>query len=348
MRLEFTYSLPTIDDEDALHEYVQEHLDYGETSIASSMDLATSDYLAWLSEVQKRAIIPNPGWGRTKLYLVRFNDSLIGLMNVRTEMSKEFQEIYGNIGYGVRPSARGMGFATEMLKRALQECKEDGLQTAIGGCVKDNIASAKTMLRCGGQLIKEEIGDVYKPGIVRQYYQFRLENEVEEKELWDLYDKDRNLISTDHVRGEQIPKDCYHLVVHVWIRSSEGKYLIAQRSAKRSSNPLMWECHGGSVLKGESSLEGALREVKEEVGIDLNQANGRVVFSRLRGVIDGRRFGDIMDVWLFDYDGEADLRAATTDEVAQTKWATKDEIKEMLDSGVFVQTLKYFLDKIEQ
>ena len=81
--------------------------------------------------------------------------------------------------------------------------------------------------------------------------------------------KERELIGKDHVRGEQLPIDGYHLVVHVWIRNSKGEYLIAQRSANRTAFPLVWECVDGSVLKGEDSLQGALREVKEEVGVDL-------------------------------------------------------------------------------
>ena len=60
--------------------------------------------------------------------------------------------------------------------------------------------------------------------------------------------------------------DGYHLVVHVWIRNSKGEYLISQRSANRPTYPLMWECVGGSVVKGEDSLQGAIREAKEEVG----------------------------------------------------------------------------------
>ena len=74
-------------------------------------------------------------------------------------------------------------------------------------------------------------------------------------ELWDLYNENRELLGRDHIRGEEIPEGCYHLVVHVWIRNSKGEYLISRRSADRPSFPLLWECVGGSVLKGEDSLQ---------------------------------------------------------------------------------------------
>lgn len=167
-------------------------------------------------------------------------------------------------------------------------------------------------------------------------------------ELWDLYNKDRELIGKTHVRGEAIPEGCFHLVVHVWIRNKHGEYLISQRSANRPTFPLMWECVGGSVTAGEDSLTGALREVLEEVGIALDPTSGRVVFSRVRDVIGGKRFGDIMDVWLFDFDGDADLDAATTDEVADARWMRVEEIRTLYEEGKLVHTLDYFFTEFNE
>ena len=165
-------------------------------------------------------------------------------------------------------------------------------------------------------------------------------------ELWDLYTENRERTGRTHIRGEEIPEGFYHLVVHVWIKNSKGEYLISQRSATRPTFPLMWECVGGSVLAGEDSLNAALREVKEEVGIDLAPHDGNLLFTKLRSVINGKTFQDIMDVWLFQYDGEVSLSSATTDEVAQTKWMTVSQIRNLLDSGEMVNNLSYFLTEI--
>ena len=166
-------------------------------------------------------------------------------------------------------------------------------------------------------------------------------------ELWDLYDENRERTGRVHIRGEEIPQGCYHLVVHVWIRNSKGEYLISQRSADRPSFPLMWECVGGSALVGEDSLAAALRETKEEVGVTLSADQGKIVHSVLRGVINGVNFGDIMDVWLFDYDGEVDLKHATTAEVAQVRWASREDIKALFAEKKFVHTLAYFFTEVE-
>lgn len=164
-------------------------------------------------------------------------------------------------------------------------------------------------------------------------------------EKWDLYNKYRQKIGRDGIRGEELPEGCYHLTVHVWIRNSRGEYLISQRAADRPTFPLMWECVGGSVLKGESSIEGALREVKEEVGLDLEPKAGRLLFSKIRGNAvryEGKACNDIMDVWLFSYDGKVRLTDATTDEVADCRWMSASEIRKRYDEKELVQTLDYF------
>lgn len=169
-------------------------------------------------------------------------------------------------------------------------------------------------------------------------------------EVWDLYTKYREKIGKEHIRGEKIPEGCYHLAVHVWIRNNKGEYLISQRSADRPTFPLMWECVGGSVIKGESSIEGAIREVKEEVGLDLEQEAGKLLFSKIRGTdvrYECKAYNDIMDVWLFNYSGEVQLEAATTSEVADCKWMTVSEIRKLYEEKKLVPTLDYFFCAIE-
>ncbi len=161
-------------------------------------------------------------------------------------------------------------------------------------------------------------------------------------ELWDLYNENRELTGRDHIRGEEVPQGFYHLVVHIWIRNSKGEYLISQRSADRPTCPLMWECVGGSVLKGEDSLTGALRETREEVGLPLSPEDGKLIYSVVGRVVNGVKFTDILDVWLFEYDGPVSLEQATTREVAQVVWMTKAQIKELFDTGKLVHTLDYF------
>lgn len=165
-------------------------------------------------------------------------------------------------------------------------------------------------------------------------------------EIWDLYNVDRIVIG-EHIRGNELPANAYHLVVHVWIKNSQGKYLISQRAKNCLTFPLMWECVGGSVLKGEDSLQGALRETKEEVGITLSAQNGKLLFSKVRSSVNGKRFNDILDVWLFTYDGDVSLKNATTNEVEQTIWLDRNEIMKLSQENKLVDTLDYFFEMVD-
>ena len=165
-------------------------------------------------------------------------------------------------------------------------------------------------------------------------------------ESWDLYDLNRRVIG-EHIRGTEMPENGYHLVVHIWIRNPQGQYLMTRRAASRKTFPLKWECSGGSVLQGEESLPAALREVKEETGIDLDPEKGGLVMTQVRGMADGRRANDINDIYLFMYDGEIDLTRATTDEVAEARWMTREEILRLFREGEMVSVIKdltYFME----
>lgn len=87
-------------------------------------------------------------------------------------------------------------------------------------------------------------------------------------EIWDAYYKDGTLAGFDLFRDEKIPNGVYHLVCQIVVRHKDGSFLVMQRDFNKKICPGMYEISaGGSVLKGETSLEGAIRELAEETGI---------------------------------------------------------------------------------
>ena len=163
-------------------------------------------------------------------------------------------------------------------------------------------------------------------------------------EWWDLYDEEDRLTGLTMRRGDPVPDGLYHLAVHVWIKNSEGKYLISQRAATRMSDPLLFECVGGSVVKGEESLPAAIREAEEEVGAHLNPDLGKVLCRIKRRRVNGDRYNDILDVWIFPCD-HVDFSDATTDEVNGIRWLTREEIIRLKDEGKTVPGIWYFFDE---
>ncbi|WP_426348598.1 NUDIX hydrolase [Alloiococcus sp. CFN-8] len=88
-------------------------------------------------------------------------------------------------------------------------------------------------------------------------------------EILDAYREDGTIAGCDLVRGREIPKDLYHLVCEVLVKHKDGTYLLMQRDWNKKNYPGLYEATAsGCALKGESSYEAALRELKEETGID--------------------------------------------------------------------------------
>ena len=124
-------------------------------------------------------------------------------------------------------------------------------------------------------------------------------------------------------RGENIPKGLYHLVVSAWIVNQQGQYLLSQRHPDKQY-PLYWECTGGSVLSGETSLQGAIREVKEELGITLAPEQGKPIYQFRREDMQ-----DFYDVWLFHADIDIKEMVLQKTEVVDVQWVNQDKLLNM-------------------
>lgn len=162
-------------------------------------------------------------------------------------------------------------------------------------------------------------------------------------ELWDVLDERGNRTGRTVERGQPMSQDEYHLVVHVWVVNSKGEYLISRRTPNKSF-PGMWEASGGSALAGEDSLTAAIREVREELGIDLDPRNG-MVFRRYRR--QHYDFPDFVDVWLFRQEARLDDVALQPGETDGAMLATRAQIDTMIDEGRFVgRDVFFYIDDL--
>lgn len=151
-------------------------------------------------------------------------------------------------------------------------------------------------------------------------------------EYWDLYDQNRTRTGELAVRGgDPIPKGRYHVVVHAAVFNSKGEMLIQKRQPWKEVFPGLWDITcGGSAQAGEDSPTAIRREVCEEVGLDLEAlGNGRAVFTV--------NFGDGFDDY---YIAKSDVPACDLvlqeSEVAEARWASREEIIAMIRARTFI------------
>lgn len=147
-------------------------------------------------------------------------------------------------------------------------------------------------------------------------------------EIWDIYDENRQLTGRTHKRIEPLQRGDYHLVVHVWIMNKNGEFLITKRSPNKGY-PNMWESTGGSALSGDDSITAAIREVKEETGLDVCKENGKCVLTL-------QRVDNFCDVWLFKQEFNISNVILQETETSAAKAVTKGEIRQMIKNGEFM------------
>jgi len=149
-------------------------------------------------------------------------------------------------------------------------------------------------------------------------------------EYWDVLDQKGCKTGRTVVKSQELKEGEYHLVVHAWIISStDGKILIQKRPDHLEFAPGVWAVAGGSAVKGETSHMAVCREVKEELGLDVNPT------------IEPIRYlnnNSITDIWVIKSDINLKDVTLQKEEVDEVKWVTEDELKIMLEDGSFYKS----------
>lgn len=158
--------------------------------------------------------------------------------------------------------------------------------------------------------------------------QYRLNINTNSQERWDVLDENRQLTGRTHPRGVPLPQGDYHLVVLVLLQNDQSEFLITRR-APNKGYPNMWEFTGGSALAGDDSLHAALREAKEETGIELDAACGRIVATE--------QWSDsFCDIWLFRQNFDVSAVVLQEGETTAAMAASREHIIQMERAGEFV------------
>ena len=110
-------------------------------------------YEEWLeTNMQKETGINLPENRVPSIQFVLFDDvgRALGFLNLRLRLNEGLLNYAGHIGYSIRPSERGKGYAKETLRQGLQVAKEKNIKKALVTCSVNNPASRAVILANGG------------------------------------------------------------------------------------------------------------------------------------------------------------------------------------------------------
>ena len=265
----------------------------------------------------------------------------VGAVNIRHYLNDSLLFTGGHIGDGIRPSERRKGFATSMIALALEECRKLGIPRVLMTCDKDNVASAKSILRNGGVLENEVINE---EGVPEQRYWIDLTGrwDAAQSELLDVVD------SAGQPTGGFVPRAQAHIggirhrTSHVWLfRHHNGRLqlLLQLRSVDKDSWPGCYDISSaGHIPAGQDWIPSALRELKEELGV--TAAPEQLIYCGQRrfafdDVFHGRPFHDrqVSNVYLLWLDREPEDFVLQAEEVSEVRWFDFDDCLRILFDG---------------
>ena len=159
-------------------------------------------------------------------------------------------------------------------------------------------------------------------------------------EIWDLYDSNRIKTGEKAVRGLQLAKGKLRIVISVCILGPDGCMLIQQRQPWKGCYPDLWDISAaGSAIAGDTSQSAAEREVLEELGYALDLSEIRPSFT----ISFNEGFDDF---YILKRDIDINTLTLQQEEVKAVRWASRDEIIDMIDQGIFVPYHKELIDLI--
>ena len=154
-------------------------------------------------------------------------------------------------------------------------------------------------------------------------------------ELIDILDENKNITGEIKTKDEVHSRGLWHQTVHVWFINSNNEILLQRRSKMKKAYPGMWDISvAGHISIGEDSLRAIFREVKEEIGVDLEESSLKFIGTIKREkVLNNNTYFDneFNDIYLVKRDLEINKLNLQEEEVAEIQWVKISEFKKWVE-----------------
>lgn len=158
-------------------------------------------------------------------------------------------------------------------------------------------------------------------------------------EYLDLYDKNGNKTGKTMIRGQEVPEGCFFNIVTCFIRNKEGKYLMQKTSKQKGS---LYATTGGHVSAGQTFIEAMIRELKEEIGVNVEE--NELIF--IDKYIKNNQA--VFNIYYLEKEIDIDRCKLQEEEVEAVYWMTEEEIQEKIKKGQCHSTHKLLYETLKK
>ncbi len=151
-------------------------------------------------------------------------------------------------------------------------------------------------------------------------------------EIRDLYNSKKILTGDVIKKGEIVPPGKYYITVVVFIENDQGQFLLQKRVQNKDGK---WATTGGHPKSGQSSLEGIVTEIEEELGIKIRQ-NELTLFKTIQTE------DDFVDLYYLKKNINIEDIKIQDEEVEKVMWASREVINKLISDGVFSSSHEKF------
>ena len=155
------------------------------------------------------------------------------------------------------------------------------------------------------------------------------------KEYFDLLDENGNKTGKIKLRTEVHRDGDWHKAVHIWIINNKGDVLLQRRCATKDSNPNMLDISSaGHLSAGDDSLSGAIRELKEELNLDVNKEELQFIKTLKRSSKYTSTFinNEFDDLYILRTDKTINDMKFQEDEISEIFFVPYKKFKEMVNN----------------
>jgi isopentenyl-diphosphate Delta-isomerase len=173
-------------------------------------------------------------------------------------------------------------------------------------------------------------------------------------ELIDIFDENNKPLNIQKMKSEAHANGLWHRVVHVWIYNSKKELLIQLRAKDKDMHPNEWDISSaGHVSAGEEVIDGAMRELDEELGLKIQKKDLRFLKVKKNSSDFGNmKNNEFYNVYLLQYEGDITKLKIQKEELQKIRFIKLDELakdlKFKINSKKYVNRGDYWFEMIEE